>query len=54
MSNAEHIMENALMAISKGRSYEEWIKSEPNKEYVKSDTEEIWEMAMYVYYTWRD
>ena len=49
MSCAEHIMENALMAIVKSKTFEEWIKTEPNKDAVKSDPKEIWEMATYIY-----
>ena len=50
MSCVEHIIENAIYAIGKNKTYEEWVANETNKEYVKSDTKEIWEMAMYVYY----
>lgn len=49
MSCAEHIMENALMAIARSKTFEEWIKTEPNKDAVKSDLKEIWEMATYIY-----
>ena len=52
MSCVEHIIENAIYAIGRNQTYEEWVKTEPNKDYVKSDLEEIWEMAMYVY--WAD
>lgn len=57
MSCAEHIIENAISAIHKGWTYEEWIKQESklNLPCVKSDSKEIWEMANYVYYSgcWR-
>ena len=55
MSCAEHIMENAIMAIARGDTYDKWIENEPNKNYVKSDPKEIYEMAYYVYtsYLWR-
>ena len=52
MSCVEHIIENAIYAIGRNQTYEEWVKTEPNKDYVKSDLKEIWEMAMYVY--WAD
>ena len=48
MSCVEHIMENALVAIRCNKSFDEWIEHEPNKDYVKSDPREIWEMANYV------
>lgn len=56
MSCVEHIMENALMAIKCNESFDEWIEHEPNKDYVKSDPREIWEMANYVFYSglWRE
>lgn len=56
MSCAEHIMENALVAIKNDESFDEWIEHEPNKDYVKSDPKEIWEMANYVFYSgsWRE
>ena len=50
MSCVEHIIENAIYAIGRNKTYEEWVANEPNKEYVKSDLKEIWEMATYVYY----
>ena len=49
MSCVEHIIENAIFAIGRNKTYEEWLANEPNKDYVKSDLKEIWEMAMYIY-----
>lgn len=56
MSNIEHLIENAIGAIEHGHDYQWWL-GEPNKtmlRLVKSPPEEIWEMALYCYYTYRE
>lgn len=45
MTYVEQMIENAIFAIEQGKTFEEWIESEPNKDYVKSDPKEIWEIA---------
>ena len=56
MSNAEHLIENALGCLESGRDIT-WFKDMfVNKEmfkYVNATAEEIWDMAIYVYYTYR-
>ena len=57
MSNAEHLIENAIVCMEENKSYDDFISADVNKrmfEFVKSPPEEIWEMAIYVYYTYRE
>ena len=56
MSNIEHLIENALTAIDTKHDYGWWLVQMPQQQMlkeVKSKAEEIWEMATYVYYTYR-
>lgn len=52
MTNAQHAIENAISSMEKGQSMEDWIKSDTNLNQIKSDPEEIWEMAMHILYSW--
>jgi len=57
MSNVEHLIENAIVCMEENKSYDDFINADVNKrmlELVKSPPEEIWEMAIYVYYTYRE
>ena len=52
MSIAEHLIENALSALEKGKDFE-YFKKDINFEFAPSILpEEIWDMAQYVYYTY--
>ena len=56
MSNIEHLIENAICAIEKNKEYEDWLSAWQQKamlKEVKSDPWEIWQMAIYCYYTYR-
>ncbi len=66
MSNLEHCLENAIVAIEKGKDYDEWYCEEItrgnagpfNKDWAVFTDEstinlkDIWSMAMYVVYTY--
>ena len=57
MSNTEHLIENAIVCLEEKKSYEDFIDTDVNKrmfKLVKSPPEEIWDMAIYVYYTYRE
>ena len=63
MTNAEHAIENAVCAIERTSDkkdisldevYKKWKETDINLEYIKSDPSEIWEMAMWVYYNYRE
>lgn len=52
MSIAEHLIENALIALEKGKDFE-YFKKDINFEFAPSILpEEVWDMAQYVYYTY--
>lgn len=53
MSIAEHLIENALIALENGRDFE-YFKNDINFEFAAPSIlpEEIWDMAQYVYYTY--
>ena len=66
MSNLEHVLENAIMAIEEGKDYDTWRCEEIprgnvspfNKDWAILTDEstinlkDIWSMAMYVVYTY--
>lgn len=57
MSNIEHLIENAIDAIEKNKTYEDWKTNWRQKAMlreVKSDPFEIWQIAQYCYYTYRE
>lgn len=55
MSNAEHAIENMLVALEQGKTSEE-IKAaaltDPNFHHISMSVRECWEIAQYVYYTY--
>lgn len=54
MSNIEHLIENAIIAVEKGEVFEKFNIDERNKRMLKTVcacADEIWEMAQYVVYT---
>ena len=52
MSIAEHLIENALIALEKGKDFE-YFKKDINFEFAPSILpEEVWDMAQYVYFTY--
>ena len=56
MSNIEHLIENAIVAMEEKHDYDWWISTWQTKamiKEVKSPPDEIWQMAQYVYYTYR-
>ena len=57
MSNIMHLIENAICCLEKGKKYEDFISAGFNPKMlkmVKSPAEEIWEIAIYVYTTYRE
>ena len=57
MSNIEHLVENAINCIERKLDYEDFRKAWHNKEMlkeVKASPMEIWEIAQYVYYSYRE
>ena len=55
MTNCEHLIENALCVIGAGYSYECFSNKKYNTEMAKIENislEQIWQMAIYVYYTY--
>ena len=56
MSNAEHLIENALCCIEEDKDFKFFKDMTVNKEmfkYIKATPEEIWDIAIYVYYTYK-
>lgn len=56
MTNCEYLIENALCAIGAGLTYEYFCNKEYNKEMAKIENislEQVWQMATYVFYTYR-
>ena len=56
MSNIEHLIENAITSIEENKTYEDWRSDWRQKAMLKevmSDAWEIWQMAQYCYYTYR-
>lgn len=52
MSIAEHLIENALTALEKGKDFE-YFKKDINFEFAPYiEPEDVWDMAQYVYYTY--
>lgn len=57
MTNAEHLIENALVTLSEGKDFEYYISYDYNVTMAKQlniKLEYIWQMANYVLYTWED
>ena len=57
MSNIEHLIENAITSIEHNESYEDWLNKWQQKAMIKevmSDPWEIWQMAQYVVYTYKN
>lgn len=56
MSNIEHLIENAIVAIEEHKEYEDWKSAWQQKAMLKevmSDAWEIWQMAQYCVYTYK-
>ena len=54
MSKIEHLIENAVIALEQKKSFDEWYKEDIDMfDYVDSPPIEIWNMAVYCYYTYR-
>ena len=52
MSIAEHLIENALVALEKDQDFE-YFKKDINFEFAPYiEPEDVWDMAQYVYYTY--
>lgn len=54
LSNIEHLIENAIIAVEKGEVFEKFNIDERNKRMLKTVcacADEIWEMAQYVVYS---
>jgi hypothetical protein len=54
MSGAQHLIENAIICIEEGKSYEDFLNASGNK-IISSATDielkYVWDMAMHVVYT---
>ena len=53
MSNAEHAIENAVVALEKNIDYETWASNDLNLENLQATPDEIWNMAQWVLYNYR-
>ena len=56
MSNIEHLIESAVECLEHSYTFDEWKESwftNTNKQNVKAPLEEIWGMAVWVYYDYR-
>ena len=54
MSNIEHLIENAIIAVEEGKSFEDFNSAEHNKKMLRrvcACADEIWEIAQYVVYS---
>lgn len=54
MSGAQHLIENAIMCIEDGKSYEDFSNACVNKQMsdiYNISLEDVWDMAMHVVYT---
>ena len=57
MSDAEHLLENALISLSGGKYFEYYASQDYNivmAKKVNIKLEDVWKMANYVLYTWED
>lgn len=57
MSNIEHLIENAIISIEHNETYDDWKNKWQQKAMipeVMSDPWEIWQMAQYVVYTYKN
>lgn len=55
MSNAEHLIENAICTIERGESFEDFAADSHNQIMSETDgvkLESVWDMAQYVIYTY--
>ena len=53
MSNAEHLIENAVCCLERGQSYEDFADAKYNREMAEAcriDLIQVWLMAVYVVY----
>ena len=56
MSNLEHLIEGAIIAIEEHIGFDNWTHKAStlaNHSQVRAPLEEIWEIADYIYYTYR-
>ena len=56
MSDAQHLIENAIHCIESGKTYEEFTNATYNKANSKSSgisLDDVWSMAMHVVYTFK-
>ena len=56
MSNIEHLIENAIISIEHKEEYDDWLNKWQQKamiKEVKSDPWEIWQMAQYCVYVYK-
>ena len=57
MSNLEHLIDNAITTLEEGKDFDFWMSLWYTKEQLKkvqSPPEEIWEIANYCYYSYRE
>lgn len=53
MTCIEHALENAINAVKKEHTFEIWKSTDPNLEHINATPEEIWELAIYVVYSYK-
>lgn len=57
MSNAEHLIENAIYGMKDGKEFDDFASDWRNKEMSQQsgiNLHHVWEMAMYVVYTYSE
>lgn len=53
MACIEHALENAINAVKKDYAFENWKSTDSNLEHINATPEEIWELAIYVVYSYK-
>lgn len=53
MSPAENAIENAVIALKEGMTFEAWSKRDQSLKKMISDANEVWDMAQWVWYTFK-
>ena len=54
MTNAEHLIENAIMCLEKGNDYDAFVDAKHNREMSRVsgiNLDDVWRMAQHVVYT---
>lgn len=54
MTYAEHALENAIIAMKNHKEMNDWAAKDLNLPALKASAEEVWAMAGYVVYTYKN